>query len=219
MNIEEIRDKLAEPFPPGDIEWRAGATNQDKTKALALAYLTSRAVMNRLDDVCGVDGWYDSYTSGPSGGVICGISILVRRVPTYEWVTKWDGAENTNFEAVKGGLSDAFKRAGVKWGIGRYLYGLPNAWVPCEQRGNTVILKETPTLPEWALPENYEVPNLTFPEALRKFPGKDDKVRFIHMVERKLSCTADEAQEKIIAGLDGKKFSVKWAETFYETVE
>jgi hypothetical protein len=31
-------------------------------------------------------------------------------------------------------MSDAFKRAAVKWGIGRYLYRLPNVWAPCEYR-------------------------------------------------------------------------------------
>jgi hypothetical protein len=37
-------------------------------------------------------------------------------------------------EADKGGISDAFKRAAVKWGIGRYLYDLKSPWVPCESR-------------------------------------------------------------------------------------
>lgn len=110
--------------------------------------------MDRLDKVVGPGNWQDEYKPGPSGGVICGISIYV-----YEsdgacgWITKWDGAENTDFEAVKGGLSDAFKRAGVKWGIGRYLYGLEGVWVKCEQRGKSVVLKETPKLPAWALPK------------------------------------------------------------------
>jgi len=69
--------------------------------------------------------------------------------------TKWDGAENTDFEAIKGGLSDAFKRAGYKWGIGRYLYRLESAWVPCELHGKTVVLKSTPPLPSWALPNEW----------------------------------------------------------------
>lgn len=141
--------QLSAPFPYEDIEWRAGATNKEKTKALALAYITSRAVMNRLDDVCGPHNWRDEYAAGPDGGVICGLSIRVGD----EWITKWDGAENSNIEAVKGGLSDAFKRAAVKWGIGRYLYGLDGVWVECEAFGNTVKLKGQPKLPAWALPD------------------------------------------------------------------
>ncbi len=129
---------LSAPIAPEDIEFRAGATTSDKTKALALAYLTSRAVMNRLDDVVGPANWRDQYAPGPDGGVICGLSLRL----DGEWITKWDGAENTNFEAVKGGLSDALKRAAVKWGIGRYLYATPPLWVPCQQRGKTVVIDQ-----------------------------------------------------------------------------
>jgi hypothetical protein len=131
-------DQLAAPFTLDDIEFRAGATNQEKTQALALAYITSRAVMNRLDEVVGPANWRDEYRPGPDGGVICGLSLRVGG----EWITKWDGAENTNFEAIKGGLSDAFKRAAVKWGIGRYLYSTPDFWVPCQVRGKTVVLDQ-----------------------------------------------------------------------------
>lgn len=144
MNFEQ----LSKPFPPGDVEWRAGATNQDKTQAMALAYITSRAVMNRLDEVVGPDNWQDEYKAAPSGGVMCGISIRVNG----EWVTKWDVGENTDFEAIKGGFSDAFKRAAVKWGIGRYLYSVDAVWVRCEARGKSIVLKETPKLPAWAIP-------------------------------------------------------------------
>lgn len=140
---------LAKPFPPEHVEWKAGATNVDKTKALAMAYIDSRAVMNRLDDVVGPQNWKDDYKAGPDGGVLCGISIRFGD----EWITKWDGGENSDFEAVKGGLSDAFKRAAVKWGIGRYLYDVPSQWVECEQRGKTTVLKGKPTLPQWALPQ------------------------------------------------------------------
>jgi hypothetical protein len=147
-------EKLIAPFPANDIEWRAGATNREKNKALALAYITSRAVMNRLDDVAGPANWRDDYAPGPDGGVICGLSLRING----EWITKWDGAENSNFEAVKGGLSDAFKRAAVKWGIGRYLYNLDGVWTPCEERGKTVVLTATPSLPAWALPPQSKKP-------------------------------------------------------------
>ena len=147
-NYRDIFARLAAPFHPDDIEWRAGATNSDKNKALALAYITSRAVMERLDEVMRPENWKDEYAPGPDGGVICGLSLRIHD----EWITKWDGAENTEFEAIKGGLSDAFKRAGYKWGIGRYLYRLESHWVPCEVHGKTIVLKSIPPLPSWALP-------------------------------------------------------------------
>ena len=150
-NLKDLFARLAAPFHPSDLEWRAGATNSEKSKALALAYITSRAVMDRLDEVVGPQNWRDEYKPGPDGGVVCGLSLRI----SDEWITKWDGANNTEFEAIKGGLSDAFKRAGYKWGIGRYLYRLESAWVPCELRGKTIVLKSTPALPDWALPNEW----------------------------------------------------------------
>ncbi len=136
--MNDLTKKLSAKFDPADIEFRAGATNKEKTKALALAYITSRAVMDRLDSVFGPEGWQDQYQPGPQGGVMCGISIKL----DGDWITKWDGAGNTQVEAVKGGLSDAFKRAAVKWGIGRYLYALPAVWVTATQRGKSITINE-----------------------------------------------------------------------------
>lgn len=118
-----IGQMLAEPFSPHDIEWRisrCGAKNGNPY-AFVLAYVTNRAIMDRLDQVVGVLCWKNEYAAGPNGGVLCGLSIKNKG----EWLTKWDGAENTQIESVKGGLSDSMKRAAVQWGIGRYLYHLP----------------------------------------------------------------------------------------------
>jgi hypothetical protein len=95
---------------------------------MALCYITSRAVQNRLDDVCGPAGWESSFAETASGRVIATISIDMGT----RWTAKSDGAGSTAMEGEKGGLSDAFKRAAVMWGIGRYLYGLPSIWAQCE---------------------------------------------------------------------------------------
>ena len=98
-------NKFDEPFSPEDIEWRiqqSGKTRDGKVWAMVLAYVTNRAIMKRLDDVCGKAGWRNEYRDIPNnGGVECGISIKI----DSEWVTKWDAAENTQVEAVKGGRS------------------------------------------------------------------------------------------------------------------
>lgn len=143
--------QLQEPFPPEDIEWRVGSTNSDKTKGIALAYVTNRAIMNRLDEIFGPFGWKNEFREWKGTSQLCGISILWNE----EWITKWDGADDSQTEAVKGGLSDAMKRAGYQWGIGRYLYKLENQWVPIEQAGRSYKLKQEPRLPSWALPEGY----------------------------------------------------------------
>ena len=138
---EELRTALSAPFSSGDIEWRVSATNRDKTKGLAVAYVTNRAIQNRLDDTVGVDGWYNEFVPWKNGAAqLCGISICF--ADRDVWLTKYDGADDSDIEAVKGGLSDSMKRAAVEWGIGRYLYGMPQIWVEIYQRGKGFAIAE-----------------------------------------------------------------------------
>lgn len=154
MNKEEIMKKLQEPFSPEDIEWRVGSTTKDKTKGLALAYVTNRAIQNRLDEVVGPFNWKNEYKEWKGNSQLCGISIWDDE--KKEWITKWDGASDTDFEATKGGLSDSMKRAAYQWGIGRYLYKLPAVWVPIKAVGKSYALAETPDIPKEFLPKDYK---------------------------------------------------------------
>jgi hypothetical protein len=123
---------LSAPFPPDKISWRVGSTNKDKTKGMALAYIDARDVMDRLDEVCGPAGWQCSYPHA-NGKTVCSIGIKIGD----EWVWKANGAGDTDIEAEKGALSDAFKRAAVCWGIGRYLYDMDSPWVAIEPMGRS----------------------------------------------------------------------------------
>lgn len=144
--------KLAEPFAPADVEWRIGqsGSNAKGIWAKCLAYITNRAIMERLDTVCGPQNWKNEYREWQTGtpGVLCGISIRVDN----EWVTKWDGAEQTDVEAMKGGLSAAMKRAGVQWGIGRYLYDLPEGWAVISDSGKNYGKLKDGTVFHWDPP-------------------------------------------------------------------
>jgi hypothetical protein len=135
--------KLSEPFPRDAVSWRAQHFTSDGTKALALAYIDARDVMNRLDDVCGIGGWQCKY-SHANGKTVCDIGIICQDAAgNSEWIWKADGAGDSDIEAEKGALSDAFKRAAVRWGIGRYLYNLEAVWCPCktEERNGKRIFK------------------------------------------------------------------------------
>jgi hypothetical protein len=154
MNWNEIREKLKEPFLPEEIEWRVGSTTHDKTRGLAVAYVTNRAIQDRLDDTFGPSGWQNEFRVWKGESQICGISVWDDE--KGQWITKWDGADDSQTEATKGGLSDAMKRAAYQWGIGRYLYKLPSSWVAIEPIGKSFRLKETPQLPDWALPKGYQ---------------------------------------------------------------
>lgn len=135
--MSDIFAKLAAPFSPSDIDWRVGSTNAEKTKGMALAYIDARVVMDRLDGTVGPAGWACRYYIA-EGKTVCELSLKC----DGEWVTKSDGAGNSDFEAEKGALSDAFKRAAVRWGIGRYLYDLASPWVPIESRGKTHFITD-----------------------------------------------------------------------------
>ena len=124
--------ELSDPFAPEAIHWRAQTVTRNGDKALALAYLDARDVMDRLDEVCGPTGWQSSITETASGRVLCKLEIR----EGDDWIAKTDGAGNTAVEGEKGGISDSLKRAAVQWGIGRYLYDLGNVWAPCESRDN-----------------------------------------------------------------------------------
>ena len=163
MTSEMDLARLRDPFAPEDIEWRVQTAGEKNGRpwARVLAYVTNRAIMDRLDEVAGVGNWRNEYQAGPAGGVICGLSIRVPRPDGgAEWVTKWDGAENSDVEPVKGGLSNAMKRAAVQWGIGRYLYDLEEGWANVVDNGRFSAKTkdgkwfkwDPPELPTWAIP-------------------------------------------------------------------
>jgi len=139
-------ESLSDPFAENQVHWRVGRKTKDRTSAMVLAYLDARDVMNRLDAVVGPENWSDEYTETASGRVICKLSIKTRS----GWVSKSDAAGDTAVEGEKGAVSDAFKRAAVKFGIGRYLYYLGQTWVTLNDDGGFI----NPKLPDSAKPGN-----------------------------------------------------------------
>lgn len=127
IDTEKV-SQLAAEFPRESVSWRAQSVTKQGDKAMALAYIDARDVMDRLDLICGPENWQDRYVETAKGRVISTIEINIGGT----WISKSDGAGDTAVEGDKGGISDAFKRAAVKWGIGRYLYDMPTPWVPCD---------------------------------------------------------------------------------------
>lgn len=139
---KEFMERLTAPFDLELVEWRVGRTNAKTnngvaTKGQALCYIDARVVMDRLDEVAGPRFWQNAYESLPGGVVVCNLSIKYPwgNSEWSEWVSKADGAGSTDFEPEKGSLSDAFKRAAVRFGIGRYLYSLDSPWVALKTSG------------------------------------------------------------------------------------
>jgi hypothetical protein len=109
--ITKLEFDLKRPFPVAKIRWRQGGGGKE------LAYITARDVMDRLDEAVGAAYWQTKY-QWIGDRMICELSIKI----DDEWITKSDGAGDSNIEGEKGGISDALKRAGVAWSIARYLY-------------------------------------------------------------------------------------------------
>lgn len=124
MSDQEIFRRLMEPFGPNEVKTRSESGR-------SLSYITARTAMNRLDEVVGPANWSNRFYEA-CGCLACEITITL---PSGKVVSKSDGGgfkemvtkskgqvvkdeENTD----KTGFSDAFKRACIMFGIGRYLY-------------------------------------------------------------------------------------------------
>jgi hypothetical protein len=142
---QELFDALSGPFATTDIDWRVGSLTKDKSKGMALAYIDARTVADRLDAMCGIDAWQCNYTPTNNGSIVCNLGV---KMPDGSWIWKADGAGATDYEAEKGMLSDAFKRAAVRFGVGRYLYGMDSPWVQVENEGRKIPDAERKRLDE-----------------------------------------------------------------------
>lgn len=113
---------------------------------LLLLYKDARVDMQILDEEVGSENWQCDYKT-INGVLYCGIGIAVKDNGQTNWVWKWDcGIESKaddDGNEKKGEASDAFKRAGFKWGIGRELYTAPFIWakVPTVNVGGKWYLK------------------------------------------------------------------------------
>lgn len=98
-------------------------SNNGENWAQLLIYKTARTDMALLDELYGAGDWQTDYKE-IKGNMYCGIGVLVNN----QWIWRWNcgveskgtGEDDPNNQ--KGEASDAFKRAGFLWNIGRELY-------------------------------------------------------------------------------------------------
>jgi len=123
-DTNDILAELRKPFHPANVTWKPGSVTKDQTKAKAMAYADLRAYQNRLDEVAGLD-WSCTYT--PWGErIVCHLTIKgVTRSSSGEPDSQSERSEIAGTAAE----AQAFKRACAMFGLGRYLYELPSAWV------------------------------------------------------------------------------------------
>lgn len=97
-----------------------------------LLYKNARVDMQILDETVGEFNWQRDHKE-VKGNLYCGIGIN----SGCEWVWKYDCGTESFSDKEKGEASDAFKRAGFNWGIGRELYTAPFIWLPCATKPKT----------------------------------------------------------------------------------
>jgi len=110
-------------------KWRVQSVNE--YGANCVAYIDARDVQDTLDKVVGPQNWQVDYKQV---GNLFMAGIGIKKDDT--WVWKWDTGSESNIEKEKGHVSDAFKRAGVMWGIGRFLYSLDVPKLKTKQHTN-----------------------------------------------------------------------------------
>jgi len=115
--------KLFRTLNADEIECRVSRCTEKG--AILLLYKTARTDADLLDETFTPWNWKNDFKL-IDGVLYGGIGIL----QNSEWVWKWDAGTESNTEAEKGRASDAFKRAGFKWGLGRELYSAPFVFIP-----------------------------------------------------------------------------------------
>lgn len=149
QSARELYELLRQPFAPDELEWRVirSGKNDRGPWAIVVPYVQRPAIVNRLNQVCGLDGWASdvrivspaivpAHTKSafnktvevspfPVGHVAVGVGIKVEG----EWVWRWNGSgmlepDPPHFsasDAGKGDFSNGFKRAAEELGVGVYL--------------------------------------------------------------------------------------------------
>jgi len=118
MNIRLLKEN--------EIEVRIGTINEKG--ATLLLYKDARVDMNILDE--SELKWKRSHEL-INGNLFCTISIWDDEIK--EWISRQDVGVESQAEKEKGQASDAFKRAGFNFGIGRELYTAPFTWISADK--------------------------------------------------------------------------------------
>lgn len=136
---------------PSEVEARVSQCS--KNGASLLLYKTARTDYALLDETVGPERWGCDYRE-VKGNLFCDLSIRFND----GWVTKSNCGTESNMEAQKGEASDAMKRAGFAWGIGRELYTAPFIWVPADRLQK---LSQNQRTNKWQCLDRFEVTDMT----------------------------------------------------------
>lgn len=148
--VQALLTQLKNPFPKVLLKYRVGATSKDKKKGIPLFYITSRDIFSRLDTIVGPENWKKETQIFRENGQTSYARTTISIKLNNEWISKDGIGTPSKEEPEKGAESDSIKRAAIAWGIGRYLYFIPNnQWLELDEYKR---FKSDPrnNLPAWA---------------------------------------------------------------------
>ncbi len=152
--------RLADPFDPSEIKWRVTHTTRDGSRGAVIAFADPRAYSDRLNHVFTPSGWTRTYEVNTvssvtrmkkdkliqTGKVLVTCTVTICGLGAHaDSGEEWADEEN----AMTSAQAQAFKRACICFGLGRYLYNFAEMWVPLNEYRQPINL---PPLPQWALP-------------------------------------------------------------------
>lgn len=110
-SFKEAAPLLRQPFTPAAVKFKVQATwpKENPDSALIVSYIDARLVVERLNKVC-PHLWSDTYSPVDAKTMWCHLTV--------DGITRSDVGEGEK----KGLVSDALKRAAVRFGIGVSLY-------------------------------------------------------------------------------------------------
>jgi hypothetical protein len=172
--------QLTEPFDPSEIKWRVTHTTRDGSRGAVIAFADPRAYSDRLNQVFTPSGWTRTYEVNTvssvtrikkdkliqTGKVLVTCTVTIAGLGTHaDSGEEWADEEN----AMTSAQAQAFKRACICFGLGRYLYNFAEMWVPLNQYRQPINL---PPLPQWALPKSgaRDGKSSTRPPAVQRGP-------------------------------------------------
>lgn len=128
-NEKYLKTLLANLKKPIPHSWRVQSYSKNKPVATVMAYIDARDTQEVLDTYC-TYGWNRKHQM-LNDRLYCAIGIVMPD-GTIQW--REDCGTESNEDKEKGQASDAFKRAGVNWGIGRFLYDMDIQYVTASDK-------------------------------------------------------------------------------------
>jgi hypothetical protein len=116
-SLDEALPHLRRPFAPAAVRWKVQVATNNNRAGIVVAHIDARLVIERLNLVAG-GAWYDQYDQF-AGAMRCRLAVL-------GGVPREDVGLGSDQKAQ---VSDALKRAGVKYGIGVSIYALAQVYM------------------------------------------------------------------------------------------